>query len=45
VVTALVGAGLRISWLREYPRSPYRFLFLEKRAEGDYGWPAAATIP
>ncbi len=40
VVTALVGAGLRIAWLREYPRTPYPFPgFLEKRPEGDYGWP------
>jgi SAM-dependent methyltransferase len=40
VVTSLAGAGLRIAWLREYPRSPYRFpKFLEKRPEGDYGWP------
>jgi SAM-dependent methyltransferase len=40
VVTALVGAGLRIVWLREYPRSPYRFPgFLEPRPEGDFGWP------
>lgn len=40
VVTALIGAGLRIAWLREYPRSPYRFPgFLEQRPEGDYGWP------
>lgn len=40
VVTALIGAGLRIAWLREYPRTPYPFPgFLEKRPEGDYGWP------
>jgi SAM-dependent methyltransferase len=40
VVTALIGAGLQITWLREYPRSPYPFpSFLEKRADGDYGWP------
>ncbi len=40
VVTALAGAGLRIAWLREYPRSPYPFpKFLERRPEGDYGWP------
>jgi SAM-dependent methyltransferase len=40
VVNALIGAGLRIEWLHEYPRTPYRFPgFLEKRAEGDYGWP------
>lgn len=40
VVTALIGAGLRIVWLREYPRTPYPFPgFLEKRPEGDYGWP------
>ena len=40
VVTALIGAGLQIRWLREYPRSPYPFpSFLEKRLEGDYGWP------
>ena len=40
VVTALAGAGLRIAWLREYPRCPYPFpKFLERRPEGDYGWP------
>ena len=40
VVTALIGAGLRIAWLREYPRTPYPFpKFLERRPEGDYGWP------
>jgi SAM-dependent methyltransferase len=40
VVTALIGAGLRIVWLREYSRSPSRFPgFLEKRPDGDYGWP------
>ena len=40
VVTALIRAGLRIVWLHEYPRSPYRFPgFLEERSEGDYGWP------
>jgi len=40
VVSALIGAGLSIRWLREYPRSPYPFpSFLERRAEGDYGWP------
>lgn len=40
VVTALVGAGLQIRWLREYPRTPYPFpSWLEKRPEGDYGWP------
>ena len=40
VVTALVGSGLRIEWLREYPRTPYPFPgFLEQRPEGDYGWP------
>ena len=40
VITALVEAGLRIAWVREYPRSPYPFpKFLEKRPEGDYGWP------
>jgi SAM-dependent methyltransferase len=39
-VTALIGAGLRIEWLREYPRSPYPFPgFLVRRPEGDYGWP------
>jgi hypothetical protein len=39
-VTALVDAGLRIVWLREYPRSPHPFPgFLVRRAEGDYGWP------
>ena len=41
VVTALVRAGLRIEWLREFPRTPYPFPeFLERRPEGDYGWPA-----
>lgn len=40
VVTVLIQAGLRIAWLREYPRSPYGFPgFLEERPEGDYGWP------
>jgi SAM-dependent methyltransferase len=40
VVTALIGAGLRIAWLREFPRTPYPFPgFLEGRPEGDYGWP------
>ena len=40
VVTALIGAGLRVAWLHEYPRTPYPFPgFLEKRQEGDYGWP------
>ena len=40
VVTALVRAGLCIAWLREYPRSPFPFpKFLERRPEGDYGWP------
>ena len=40
IVTALIGAGLRIAWLREVPRTPYPFPgYLEKRPEGDYGWP------
>lgn len=40
VVTALVGAGLRIEWLREHPRTPYPFPdFLEERPDGTYGWP------
>lgn len=40
VVNALVEAGLRIEWLREHPRTPYPFpAFVEKRLEGDYGWP------
>ena len=40
VVTALIRAGLRIEWLREYPRTPYQLpSFLEPRPEGDYGWP------
>ena len=40
VATALLRAGLRIEWLREFPRTPYPFpKFLEKRPEGDYGWP------
>jgi len=40
VTTALVGAGLRIEWLREYAHTPYPFpSFLERRPDGDYGWP------
>lgn len=40
VVTALIGAGLRIEWLREHPRTPHRYpKFLEARPEGDFGWP------
>lgn len=40
VVTALVGAGLRIEWLREHARTPYPFPeFLEERGDGEYGWP------
>lgn len=40
VVMALVGAGLRIEWLREHPRSPWPFPpFLERRDDGEYGWP------
>ena len=40
VVTALIGAGLRIEWLREHPRAPCRYpKFLEPRPEGDFGWP------
>ncbi len=40
VVTALIDAELQIRWFREYPRSPYPFpSFLEKRPDGDYGWP------
>lgn len=40
VVTALVGAGLRVEWLREHPRTPYPFPdFLEERPDGGYGWP------
>ena len=40
VVTALSEAGLRIEWLREHPRTPYRYpKFLESRPEGDFGWP------
>jgi SAM-dependent methyltransferase len=40
VVSALLAAGLRIAWLREHPRTPAQFPpFLEKRPEGDYGWP------
>ncbi len=39
-VTVLIAAGLRIRWLREYPRSPYPFPgYLVRRPEGDYGWP------
>ena len=40
VVTALMRSWLADKVVREYPRSPYPFpSFLEKRAEGDYGWP------
>lgn len=40
VATALVGAGLRIEWLREHARTPYPFPeFLEERNDGEYGWP------
>jgi SAM-dependent methyltransferase len=44
VVTALIGAGLRMDFLREHPLSPYgSFPFLTQRADGQ--WSIGGSVP
>ncbi len=46
VVTALIGAGLRLEWLREHGRVPWRMLpGLVRVEDGFWGWPERAWLP
>ena len=46
VVTALIGAGLRLEWLHEHGRVPWRALPVLVRVEdGFWGWPGREWLP
>ena len=46
VTEALVGAGLRLDWLREHKRVPWRmFALLREDGQGLYCWPDQPWLP
>ena len=46
VVTALIDAGLRLEWLHEHDRVPWRMLpVLVRQADGFWGWPDRKWLP
>ena len=46
IVMALLDAGLRLVWLHEHDRLPWRmFSELEELGEGLYGWPGEPWLP
>jgi len=46
VTEALIGAGLRLEWLREHPRVPWRmFRCLVPDGEGLYRWSDQPWLP
>jgi hypothetical protein len=46
VVTATLGAGLRLRWLHEHDQVPWRmFTELEETDGGMYRWPAEPWLP
>jgi len=46
IVNGLIGAGLRLDWLREHAQLPWRmFRILERRDDGDWQWPDRPWLP
>lgn len=46
IVGAVLGAGMRLEWLREHPRVAWRmFAALVPRGDALWGWPGKAWLP
>lgn len=46
ILNGLIGAGLRLEWLHEHARLPWRmFRMLERRDDGEWQWPDRPWLP